>query len=92
MQIIAAAPVGARGLRGVSVAVVEPRPSPNVPLATETAALAAQGRLEAETVVFPRRRSQIDTRSDYLRRQRAAARYRQHERPVEPSDRRGYRL
>jgi hypothetical protein len=80
VQIAAAVPVGARGIRSVAVAVTEARPDPAAQVASDTAAFAARERRAAEAVVFPREGPRADVRREELRRARAAARYREHAR------------
>jgi hypothetical protein len=78
LQIIGVAPVGSgAGIRGMTVQVSEPRAAAPVAGVPGDARGAESERLEAEAVVFPRRRGrEIDARPDDLKRKRAAARYR----------------
>lgn len=77
MQIVGVAPLGANGVRSMTVQVVETRPPAAVTVPNEPAPSAGQhpGRLAPEAVVFPRDPNRLDPRPVDQRRRKAAARY-----------------
>ncbi len=78
VQVIGVAPVGSTGVRSITAQATDP--SATKPSST-TSSLALESRngepqrLEAEAVVFPRGRANLDGRPADLRRRRAAQRY-----------------
>ncbi len=75
MQLMGVVPAGARSLRAVAVAAIEPRPDQIRAAASQTTRFIDEQRIAMETVVFPRQGSGVDHREEQLRRRDARAAY-----------------
>ncbi len=75
MQLMGVVPAGARSLRGVAVAAIEPRPEQLRVAPSQTANFVNEQRIAIETVVFPRQGAAVDHREEQLRRREARTAY-----------------
>ena len=75
VQLMGVVPAGARSMRAVAVAAVEPRPEQLRAASSQTANFVNEQRMAIETVVFPRQGASVDHREEQLRRREARTAY-----------------
>ncbi len=76
VQVMGVVPAGARSLRAVAVAAIEPRPEMARWTPAQSTNFVAEQRLAIETVVLPRQGASVDHRDEQLRRRDAKTAYR----------------